>query len=258
MKVFSNKCKYTIAFMTPIEHTLQILADYRQRWGSIRDEVYLINSINELRDTSYLFAPIGADIGNLFPNRYTLTNSLYKAQIRSVLLNPQYESTDDWDIFMHLVSDINGPIACDFETTGLHIDSEILMLSLAYSDSQGIVFIVSNEDNMHRLLKWLIDTNLHQIWHNTLFDFKFIYKYTNSLPKSYDDSMLMWATILNNVDKEKRQLSLKHLAKTVYKDWGVNAKLFTKDNLYNKDLIKYCALDSMATFYLWEEAKLRL
>lgn len=124
-------------------------------------------------------------------------------------------------------------------------------LSVGISESEAFVIILHN-DHMRRLvLKWLIETDVCQIWHNATFDFKHIYYHTGKFPKNYEDSQQLAKSILNHVETYKANTSLKELAGPHYGDWAVSSDNFSLDQMYNERLIKYAAIDGAATFWLW-------
>ena len=146
-------------------------------------------------------------------------------------------------------------VALDFESTGLgHPSQEILThLSVATSPTEGFVLICENRMMERIMLKWLVETELQQIWHNLTFDGKYIYQRTGKFVKNYDDTQQLAKTLLNHVDIWKAKTGLKDLMGWKYGDWAIAADSFGTHILKDPKMIKYAVIDAMATFHLWED-----
>jgi hypothetical protein len=133
--------------------------------------------------------------------------------------------------------------------------SKITHLSVATSEDKATVVIVDNPDIEAIIYTYLISTDNKQIWHNTLFDFTHILYNTGRLPKDFEDTMLMAKSLLNNADPSKAKVGLKDLMGYKYGDWGKQVKPedFTLENRFNEDFLRYAAIDSCATYALYQE-----
>lgn len=129
--------------------------------------------------------------------------------------------------------------------------SLITHFSVAWSDEDSYVFILDSFDITKLVLDFLTNTNAKQVWFNAVYDFKFIYFLTHKFPKNYEDAQLYLKTLLNHVEPQKAKASLKDLAGGMYGDWGLDSDIFSLDNLYDPKLLKYAAIDSCATFWVW-------
>lgn len=146
-------------------------------------------------------------------------------------------------------------VALDFETTGLgHPSQEIIThLSVATSSTEGFVLVCESVVMERILLKWLIETEKHQIWHNFSFDGKYIYQRTGKFVKNYDDTQQLAKSLLNHVNVWKANTGLKELMGWKYGDWAISADNFGTKTMKDPKVIKYAAIDAMATFHLWED-----
>lgn len=125
-------------------------------------------------------------------------------------------------------------------------------LSIAWSESDAIVIILRNDSIRRLVLRWLVTTDRIQIWHNFSFDGKLIYYHTGKFPKRYEDSQQLAKSIVNHVDTFKARTGLKELCAHKYGKWAVSADNFTIEQMFNEDVIEYAAIDSAATYWLWE------
>jgi hypothetical protein len=141
------------------------------------------------------------------------------------------------------------------ESSGLSHPSltYITHLSVAWSDQDSFVAVLDTDYKRRVVLKWLVSDNRKQIWHNYSFDGKLIMYHTGRLSKDYEDTEVLSKTLLNHTDILQAKSGLKHLMGYRYGDWAVSKDNFNIDNLYDKDLIKYAAIDACATYALWEE-----
>lgn len=129
-------------------------------------------------------------------------------------------------------------------------------LSISISESEAQVIVFETQELLDYTLNWLITTEVKQVWHNISFDGKHIMHQTGRFPKNYEDSQLMWYTILNSTDPEYSKVGLKKLAGPIYKDWASSNDNFKERNLFKESFIEYAAIDAMATLHLYNEALL--
>lgn len=127
----------------------------------------------------------------------------------------------------------------------------ITHLSIAWSETESAVIIMKNDAIRKLCLDWLTTTKLKQIWHNFSYDGRLIHYFTGKLPVDYEDSQQYAKCILNHVETWKANTSLKELAGTRYGDWGISSDNFTLENIHDPHLLKYAAIDSCATYWLW-------
>jgi hypothetical protein len=146
------------------------------------------------------------------------------------------------------------------------------MLSIGWNLLKSTVIVFKDQAIRDYVLNWLVTTEIRQVWHNTLFDLKFIKYHTGKLPKNIEDSQLLAAVYNNNVDSMKRKSGLKGLSGTLYQDWAKDKSSFdlydTEGNefvtnlnyvgsgdpsIYNLRLIKYAGIDTPATKLAFEK-----
>lgn len=144
-------------------------------------------------------------------------------------------------------------VAVDFEATGLGHPSQegLTHLSVATSPNEGFVLIFDQPTMEKIALEWLVTTSIKQIWHNFTFDGKHIYFRKHGLPKDFEDSQQLAKSLLNHVDVWKANTSLKELMGWKYGDWAIAAEAFGYERMKDPKVIKYAAIDAMATFQLW-------
>jgi len=127
-------------------------------------------------------------------------------------------------------------------------------LSVAWSDHDSFVIILDTDEIRSAVLHWLADTDRKQIWHNLGFDGKHIAYNTGKFPQNYEDTQILAKTLLNNVDNFKSQTGLKTLMAYKYGDWAIAGDMdFTIENIYDDRMLYYAAIDSCATYSLWEQ-----
>ncbi len=165
-------------------------------------------------------------------------------------------------------------VTVDFEAKDLTLPqfNELTMLSIGWNLLKSTVIVFKDQAIRDYVLNWLVTTEVRQVWHNSLFDLKFVKYYTGKLPKNIEDSQLLAAIYNNNVDSMKRKSGLKALSGTLYQDWAKDKSSFdlydtsmndTVTNLnyvgegdpsiYNLALIKYAGIDTPATKLAWEK-----
>lgn len=165
-------------------------------------------------------------------------------------------------------------VACDFEAKDLTLPqfNDLTMLSISWNLLKSTVIVFANKEIQDYVLNWLVTTNVKQVWHNALFDLKFVKYHTGKLPKHIEDSQLLAAIYNNNVDSSKRKSGLKQISGTLYQDWANDKGSFdlfdnslneTVEDLtyygtnsidhYNLALIKYAGIDTSATKFAWEK-----
>lgn len=168
------------------------------------------------------------------PINYAYTSSNWKA--KHFLDNFEYEIA-----------------ACDFESTGLGYVGieELTHFSIAWSPTDAFTIIIDNPIMERIVLKWIIETNTKQIWHNAQFDFKYIEDRTGIFPKDYEDTAQLAKSLLNHVDVYKAKVGLKELMGWKYGDWAISADHFGKELMYTDKVNKYASIDAMATYHLW-------
>jgi len=166
-------------------------------------------------------------------------------------------------------------LSVDFEAKGLNIPqlNDLTMVTLGWNLTKSVVIVFKDKEILDETMEWLISNNCKQVYHNSLFDIRFILNHTGKLPKYIEDSQLLAAVYKNNVAENQRKSGLKELAKYPYKDWAkdktsfelyVDSKDYVNPNLhyvgsnptpwrYNLPLIYYCGIDSCATTFVWNK-----
>lgn len=164
-------------------------------------------------------------------------------------MKDRYEAIKDNDNYFFEAKELYAKI----KATALSHPSHcyITHFSFAEAEDNAKVIVINNQKMAKLVLTWLITTNVTQIWHNASFDFKHIYYHTNKFPKNYEDTQIASKCLLNHVETYKANTGLKELMGVYYGKWAVTADYFSRDEIYNKDLIHYAAIDSAATYKLW-------
>lgn len=138
-------------------------------------------------------------------------------------------------------------------TTGLSYPENTILTHLGFSNSDnfGRVIVLDDDLTTEVVLDYLTSTNILQIWHNAVFDFRHIHFYTGKFPKNYEDTRLMVKSIKNNVNNFLGSTSLKLLMKKFYGEWEKERVDFEIENKYNEKLLEYTATDVCATYKLY-------
>lgn len=130
----------------------------------------------------------------------------------------------------------------------------ITHLSVAWSDRNSFVIICNYEKMRHLVCDFLVTTDKKQIWHNCTFDFKHILYNIGRIPKNYVDTRLLAKCYLNDADGFKSNVGLKNLMGYAYGSWSVaKDDLFNLDDVYDEKLLHYAAIDSCATYKLYQD-----
>lgn len=124
-------------------------------------------------------------------------------------------------------------------------------LSIATSETDSKVIIIDSNEMLELVMDFLVTTETKQVWHNASYDFKHIYYHTGKMPKDYEDTQIFTKTLLNHVDVAKATSGLKELAGHAYGDWAIAQEQFTLEQMYNPFMIKYAAIDSCATVWVY-------
>lgn len=129
----------------------------------------------------------------------------------------------------------------------------ITHLSVGWSDKDSYVIICDNNQIRKSVYNFLTTTSKTQIWHNCSFDFKHILYNTNKLPINYIDTQLLAKSILNDANSFRDKTGLKDLMAYAYGDWAISKENFTLEEMWDKDMIRYAATDSTATYKLYQD-----
>ncbi len=127
----------------------------------------------------------------------------------------------------------------------------ITHLSVAWSPSDAYVFVITSTKLLNRILTWLTTSTTTQVWHNFSYDGRIIHYLTGKFPHHVEDTQLLAKTILNHVEVFKAKTSLKELAAHRYGDWAISSDNFSLAQMHEPHVIRYAAIDSCATFWLW-------
>lgn len=125
--------------------------------------------------------------------------------------------------------------------------------SCAWSETDAIVIILDTDEIRQAVLNWIANDHRMQIWHNFSFDGKVIYYHTGKFPAHYEDTQILAKTLLNHVDNFKSRTGLKELMNWAYGDWALVELDFNLENMYDERMLKYAAIDSMATMALYND-----
>lgn len=199
-----------------------------------------------------------------------------------------YKYTSNWHEAYAWLTNLPSMIACDFEAASKYTDEERdamkaelieetdqvkriklsaainsnalshpyyvtpTHLSIAWSETDAIVIVMTNDRIRKFIMKWLAYTDRKQLWHNFSYDGKLIYYWTRgSLPDDVEDTALLAKTLLNHVEVWKASVKLKHLMGYKYGSWAVSPDKFDLSHIHDEELIKYAATDAIATYALW-------
>lgn len=209
------------------------------------------------------------------------------AFLETIKVNTKW--TDDYDTASDWLSELPGIIACDFEVASKYTESQkeqfrnqlnsadkwtaidlkqkiesdglshpaltvVTHLSIAWSESESIVIVLSSSKLRDAVLHWLADTDRKQIWHNAVFDLRHVLHHTGNYPIDIEDTHILAKTLLNNVNNLESKTGLKELMGTDYGDWAIAKELdFTLENMYNEKMIEYAGIDSAATYKLYKD-----
>ncbi len=123
--------------------------------------------------------------------------------------------------------------------------------SIATSDNRSYVFILDNSSITNYILNYLTSTDQKQVWHNASYDFRHLYYHTGKFPYDFEDTQILAKTLINHVNTFKAKTGLKELAGHMYGSWGISSDNFDLEHMYDEHVLKYAAIDSAATMWLW-------
>lgn len=129
----------------------------------------------------------------------------------------------------------------------------ITHFSLAISETEAYVVILTNPRIQSILLNWLVTTPITQVWHNLSFDGRLIYYHTRKFPPNYEDTQILAKTLLNHVNNQKSMTGLKHLMGYKYGAWAVSEDNFNQSQMFEEHVLHYAAIDACSTYALWNE-----
>ena len=196
--------------------------------------------------------------------------------IASFYIKVKAKFTDNLDITKQWLAELDAKgekVAFDWETKGLMLPeyNELTMVAFSTSYTEGFNITFKNTEVRDYVLNWLIETNLQLIAHNAQFELQFIYFYTGKFPKNIECSALLSACYVNHSSSIKRMNGLKHLGKSLYRDWAnskesfelyVDSTNYTNTDLvyygesehtaYNLPLIYYNCIDTCATMLVYD------
>lgn len=204
-------------------------------YTTITNPLILIQSLTEISKKYHLIA---CDFEAA--SKYTDTQK----EVMRLQLADMQEGTLDYH---HLKQQI--------DSSGLSHPSlvQITHFSLAISETEAYVVIITSPKMQSILLNWLVTTETTQIWHDASFDFRLIYYHTRKFPLNYEDTQVLAKTILNHVNNQKSMTGLKHLMGYKYGAWAVSKDEFNLSQMFKEHVLHYAAIDACATFALWNE-----
>lgn len=207
-----------------------------------------------------------------------------------ISIHVEYEYTNDMYKTKKWLEDLPDIIACDFEVSSkftakekelikyklnnYSLDKEQIRVLQQELDSNGLShpsltrvthFSVAKAHNKSYVIicddyrirqmvyNYLVNTDKLQLWHNAQFDWKHIYYHTNTFPKNYLDTMLLSKSLLNSANSIYSKVGLKELMAYTYGEWAISKENFTLEEMWNPNTIKYAAIDSAATYKLYED-----
>ena len=134
----------------------------------------------------------------------------------------------------------------------------ITHLSVGWSDRDSYVIVCDNPAIRNLVYQFLTTTPKQQLWHNAVFDFKHIFYNAGLLPRKYIDTQLLSKCLLNDANPFRDLTGLKELMAYSYGDWALSKDMFTLENMWEEDTIRYAATDSTSCFKLYEDISLDL
>tara|TARA_R110002020_G_scaffold307502_5_gene523319 strand:+ start:3932 stop:6373 length:2442 start_codon:yes stop_codon:yes gene_type:complete len=155
-------------------------------------------------------------------------------------------------------------LAVDIETTGLHLEAELVSIAFAWTKHDGIAIDISINGSYY--LKHFFENYKGKlIFHNGLFDAKILIRnlwmehatdHTNMMKglqyfKNFDDTMIM-AYLAKNATTPI-SLGLKEIALEYVGNYALEIEDISKYT--KKEILKYNLIDTLATFYIWEKYK---
>ena len=130
----------------------------------------------------------------------------------------------------------------------------ITHLSVAWSPSDAVVIVCDTELIRRTVYNWLVTIDNTQLIHNSSFDLRHVIYHTGKLPKHFIDTRLLAKSLINNANNMESAVDLKGLMGHKYGDWALSDDTnFTLANIYDAKMIKYSAIDSCATWALYED-----
>ena len=129
----------------------------------------------------------------------------------------------------------------------------ITHLSVAWSNKDSYVIICDSEPIRKLVFNFLSSSKGTQLWHNAVFDFKHITFNKFLLPSNYIDTQLLSKCLLNDANSFRDLTGLKELMAYAYGDWALSKDMFTLENMWEEDTIRYAATDSTSCFKLYED-----
>lgn len=124
-------------------------------------------------------------------------------------------------------------------------------LSIATSETDAMVFVLDTPAITRRVLSFLVNTDIKQVWHNAGYDFRLLYYYTGKFPKDYEDSAIFARTLFNHVERQKSRVGLKEIAGFRYGAWGLSEDMFDVSQMYEPTMLQYAATDACATMFVF-------
>ena len=178
------------------------------------------------------------------------------------IINTAHYPQDEREIELALANLHQYPaLACDIETTGLDLDSELFSIAFAYSQHDGIAFKVTNK----RQLKQFFESYKGKlIFHNATFDIKHIINHCFMNHRAdYRGLLHGLHTMCRNIHDTKiiaylatnstagNELSLKELAHEFTGNYAIDVKDVLAHPI--ETVLEYNVKDTMATFYLFNK-----
>lgn len=145
-------------------------------------------------------------------------------------------------------------LACDIETTGLELGSELVSIAFAWDCHNGIAFKITDKIKLRRFFEKYTG---HLIFHNASFDIKHLI-YTlfdnqlhglHTMYKHIHDTKLIAYLATNNT--QGNTLGLKELSHEYVGNYAVDVTDVSK--LTDSELLEYNLIDTLATWYVFNK-----
>ena len=126
-------------------------------------------------------------------------------------------------------------------------------LSVACSKDKGYVIVCDNDSIREAIFRFLTTTDKTQLWHNASYDWKRLLYHMGKFPKNFVDTLLLAKCLSNDCNPFRDRVGLKELMAYAYGSWAVAKEVFTLEEMWKPETIKYAATDSCAGYLLFQD-----
>ena len=139
------------------------------------------------------------------------------------------------------------------DNTGLSFPSLVRVTHFVFgiSENESIILICDNSALEMRIWEWIANFKGKLLIHNTLYDLKIMFNRIGKLPLDYEDTQLLYKSLINNVNVWKSKSGLKDAMGNEYDPAWQLMDDYEPDDLKEPKFLMYAAIDGAATFKLW-------